>query len=127
MKFCKMLTALFLVLAVGAVAEKPPKPGMTPVSAVAKAVPAKHKYSAAQAQAIALKKYPGKVYLKTKLGKEKGKWDYAVYIQSGKGRCIVLVGADTGKIDGVHKGMKKTASMAPTTATANATPKAKTR
>lgn len=57
------------------------------------------KYTVAQAQKIALKKYPGKLVAKTELENEEGKWQYAVMIRSGKTLREVMVNAMTGKID----------------------------
>jgi hypothetical protein len=63
---------------------------------------AHHKFSAGQARAIALKKYPGKIVGKVELEDEEGKWQYAVTIRSKKTLREVMVGADTGKIENVE-------------------------
>jgi hypothetical protein len=60
------------------------------------------KISAAQAQTIALKKYPGKVEGKTNLENEEGSWQYAVNVRSGKTLREVQVDAMTGKIANVE-------------------------
>src|SRR5208283_331566 len=103
MKFWKMLTALFLVLSVGAMASKPPKNGPTVgrVTPAPKTGTANHKFTVKQAQAIALKKCPGKIVGATTLGKANGKWDYMVNVKSRKGTMCVCVNADTGKVDKV--------------------------
>ena len=107
MKIYGISVALGLVLAVGAVAKPPAHGPVRHAAATVVAAPkhANHKYTAKQAEAIALKKHHGKLVHNTKLGNQKGKWDYAVYIQSGKTMLVVFVGADTGKIDKVVKGM----------------------
>ena len=107
MKIYGLSVALGLVLAVGAVAVPPAQGSTRRATATVAAAPnhAKHKYTAKQAEKIALKKHHGKLVHKTKLGNQKGKWDYAVCIQSGKTMLVVFVGADTGKIDKVVKGM----------------------
>jgi uncharacterized membrane protein YkoI len=64
--------------------------------------PAHHKITAQQAQAVALKKYHGKVVGKVELENEDGKWQYAVNIRSGKTLREVMVGADSGKIESVE-------------------------
>jgi uncharacterized membrane protein YkoI len=60
------------------------------------------KISAAQANAVALKKYPGKIVGKTPLENEEGTWQYGVLVQSGKTLREVMVNANTGKIDSVE-------------------------
>ncbi len=72
----------------------------------AQAKAAKHtmttKISAAQAQAIALKKFPGKVMQKTTLENEEGKWQYSVMVKSDKTLREIMVGAHSGKIEDVE-------------------------
>ena len=58
--------------------------------------------SAKKAEAIALKKYPGKMTGKTALENEEGKWQYGVLVKSGKTLREVMVNAKTGKIDTVE-------------------------
>src|SRR5258708_20490578 len=58
--------------------------------------------SAKQAEAIAIKKYPGKITGKTALENEEGKWQYGVLVKSGKTLREVMVNAKTGKIDSVE-------------------------
>jgi len=60
------------------------------------------KITAAQANAVVLKKYPGKVVSKTKLENEEGVWQYGVMVKSGKTLREVMVNAKTGKIDNVE-------------------------
>ena len=60
------------------------------------------KISAKQAQAAALKKYPGKVEGKVALENEEGSWQYAVNIRSSKILHEVMVNATTGKIANVE-------------------------
>ena len=60
------------------------------------------KLTAAQAEAAALRKYPGRVTAKTKLENEEGSWQYGVMVQSGKTLREVMVNAKTGKIDSVE-------------------------
>ena len=55
-------------------------------------------YTAVQASATALKKYPGHVVGKINLEDEEGAWQYAVNIRSGKVLREVMVSAMTGKI-----------------------------
>ena|SRR5437016_3307298 len=62
----------------------------------------KTKITAEQANAIALKKFPGKVEGKTPLENEEGKWQYGVMVRSGKKLREVMVNAMTGKIDSVE-------------------------
>ena len=54
--------------------------------------------STIQAQAAALKTYPGKVEGKIALEDEEGSWQYAVNIRSGRKLREVMVNATTGKI-----------------------------
>src|SRR5947207_1000417 len=63
-----VVAASFAVLCCVAFAQKQPKV----------------KFTASQANEIALKKYPGKVQGKTPLEKEEGKWQYGVMVRSGK-------------------------------------------
>ncbi len=60
------------------------------------------KISTAQAQAVALKKYPGKVEGKIALEDEEGSWQYAVNVRAGKTLREVMVNATTGKIANVE-------------------------
>ena len=85
------------LLASGAVlaAPAPPKPRPPAVQSHAK-------ITAAQANAAALKRFPGKVIGKTKLENEEGTWQYGVMVQSGKTLREVMVNARTGKIDSVE-------------------------
>jgi hypothetical protein len=64
--------------------------------------PAHAKISASQAQAIALKKYPGTVEGKIALEDEEGSWQYAVNVRAGKTLREVMVNAMTGKIANVE-------------------------
>ena len=64
--------------------------------------PPKVKITTAQANAIALKKFHGKVVGKTPLENEEGKWQYGVMVRSGKTLREVMVNAMTGKIDSVE-------------------------
>jgi uncharacterized membrane protein YkoI len=60
------------------------------------------KISVAQAQAVALKKFPGKIVAKTTLENEEGKWQYSVMVKSGQTLREVVVGAHSGKIEDVE-------------------------
>lgn len=60
------------------------------------------KITAAQAQKVALAKYPGKVVGKVELENEDGKWQYSVMVRSGKTLREVNVDANTGKIANVE-------------------------
>lgn len=60
------------------------------------------KITAAQANDIAVKKFPGKIVGKTKIENEEGVWQYGVMVQSGKTLREVMVNAKTGKIDNVE-------------------------
>lgn len=62
----------------------------------------KTKFTAEQANAVAVKKFGGKVVGKSPLENEDGKWQYAVMVQSGKALREVMVDAQTGKIDTVE-------------------------
>lgn len=62
----------------------------------------KAKITAAQANKIALKKYPGRIVGKTKLEDEEGTWQYGVMVKSGKTLREIMVNAKTGKIDSVE-------------------------
>ncbi|HEY3297556.1 MAG TPA: PepSY domain-containing protein [Armatimonadota bacterium] len=55
--------------------------------------------TAAQAEAAALHKFPGKVVEKTKLENEEGVWQYGVMVKSGKTLREIMVNAKSGKID----------------------------
>ena len=61
-----------------------------------------HKITAAQAQAAAVKKYPGTVVGKVELENEDGKWQYAVNVRSGKKLREIMVDAKSGKIASVE-------------------------
>lgn len=56
----------------------------------------------AQANRIALRRFPGKVAAKTVLENEKGTWQYGVMVRSGKTLREVMVNAGTGRIDNVE-------------------------
>lgn len=60
------------------------------------------KITAKQAEAIALKKFPGKIVGKTKLENEEGVWQYGVMVRSDKTLREVMVNAKTGMIDNVE-------------------------
>ena len=59
-------------------------------------------YTASQASATALKKYPGHVVGKVNLEDEEGSWQYAVNVRSGRVLREVMVSALTGKIANVE-------------------------
>ena len=56
----------------------------------------------AQANAIALKKFPGKLTQKTTLENEEGAWQYGVMVRSGRTLREVMVDAHSGKIANVE-------------------------
>lgn len=56
----------------------------------------------AQANAIALKKFPGKLTQKTTLENEEGSWQYGVMVRSGRTLREVMVDANSGKIANVE-------------------------
>ena len=60
------------------------------------------KISAARANAIVLKRFPGKLTEKTALENEEGTWQYGVMVRSGKTLREVMVDANTGKIADVE-------------------------
>lgn len=60
------------------------------------------KITATRAEAVVLKKFPGKIVAKTKLENEEGKWQYGVMVQSGKTLREVMVGAYSGKIEDIE-------------------------
>ena len=62
----------------------------------------KAKITAAQAEAVTLRKFPGKIVAKTTLENEEGKWQYGVMAQSGHTLREVMVGAFSGKIEDVE-------------------------
>ena len=62
----------------------------------------KAKITAAQAEAVTLRKFPGKIVSKTTLENEEGKWQYGVMVRSGKTLREVMVGAYSGKIEDVE-------------------------
>lgn len=69
--------------------------------------PAKHSnpnvsITAKQAEAIVLKKFPGKIVEKTQLEDEEGVWQYGVMVKSGSTQREVMVNAKTGKIDNIE-------------------------
>lgn len=108
MKSFRILSATVLSLAVGAsLIAVPPKGG--PVAATKPLVSGKrsHKYTAKQAQVVALKKFPGKVVGRVALSNLGGKYEYVVYVQTKKLLMCVDVNADTGKIDSATKGTAK--------------------
>ncbi len=86
-----ILVLSLMICATGMAATTKSKSGKT-----AKFVP---KITARQANAIVLKKYPGKIQGKTKLENEEGKWDYGVFVVSKKVLHEVMINATTGKID----------------------------
>jgi len=94
MSFISMLRVSALAISVLAL-------GHVAVSAQ-EAKPPRVKISTAQARAIALKKYHGKVTGKTPLENEEGKWQYGVLVKSGKTLREVMVNAMTGRIDSVE-------------------------
>ena len=70
--------------------------GVGPVNA---AQTPKTKLTAAQAEAVTLKKYKdGKIQGKPALENEEGKWQYGVMVKSGGKMHEVMVDANTGKI-----------------------------
>jgi uncharacterized membrane protein YkoI len=108
MKSLRILSALALSLTVAAALYAvPPKGGPVSVKKPLTASKRAHKYTAKQAQAIALKKYPGKVVGKVALANQGGKYEYVVYVQTKKQLMCVDVNADTGKIDSATKGTVK--------------------
>jgi hypothetical protein len=60
------------------------------------------KITVSQAEAVALKKFPGKIAEKSKLENEEGVWQYGVMVRSGKTLREIMVNAKTGKIDSVE-------------------------
>lgn len=73
------------------------------MSSVAIAKKAPHfRISAAQATAIVLNKFPGKVTEKAVLEDEEGTWQYGVMVRSGHTLREVMVDAKTGKIANVE-------------------------
>ncbi len=83
------------------------------------------KLTAAQADAAALKKFPGTVVGKTKLENEEGVWQYGVMVQSGKTLREVMVNAKTGKIDSVEVTTAKTEKKEATAEAGKAKPSPK--
>ena len=75
--------------------------GIAP-SVQAQASHPKMKITAAQANAVALKKFPGAVVGKTRLEDEEGKWQYGVMVRSGKTLREIMVNGKTGHIDSVE-------------------------
>ena len=75
--------------------------GLMVSGASAKATP-HFRISAAQATAIVLKKFPGKLTEKTQLENEEGVWQYGVMVKSGRTLREVMVDAKTGKIANVE-------------------------
>lgn len=79
--------------------------------------------TAAQANAIVLKRYPGKLTAKTTLENEEGSWQYGVMVRSGHTLREVMVDANSGKIanvevttaskEGVEKRQDAAAARAP--------------
>ena len=62
----------------------------------------KAKITAAQAEAVTLRKFPGKIVAKTTLENEEGKWQFGVMVRSGHTLREVMVGAFSGKIEDVE-------------------------
>lgn len=60
------------------------------------------KISAAQANAIVLKRFPGTLTAKTTLENEEGSWQYGVMVRSGRTLREVMVDAKSGKIASVE-------------------------
>ncbi len=60
------------------------------------------KITAARANAIVLRRYPGKLTAKTTLENEEGQWQYGVMVMSGHKLREVMVDANTGKIASVE-------------------------
>lgn len=60
------------------------------------------KITAAQAEAAALHKFPGKVVENAKLENEEGVWQYGVMVRSGQTLREIMVNAKSGKIDSVE-------------------------
>lgn len=60
------------------------------------------KISAARANAVVLKRFPGRLTAKTTLENEEGKWQYGVMVRSGRTLREVMVDANTGKIADVE-------------------------
>jgi len=56
------------------------------------------KISAARANAVVLRRFPGKLTARTTLENEEGKWQYGVMVRSGKTLREVMVDANTGRI-----------------------------
>ena len=92
MKTSRSLRAVlagFTLIGLLAVSIHPANAGQTP----------KTKLSAAQAEAVALKKYKGgKIQGKTPLENEEGKWQYGVMVKADGKMHEVMVDANTGKI-----------------------------
>ena len=81
--------------------------GMTMPAAHAKATKKavatqKAKITAAQAEAVTLRKFPGKIVAKTTLENEEGKWQYGVMVRSGHTLREVMIGVFSGKIEDVE-------------------------
>ena len=62
-----------------------------------------HQISATAANAVALKKFGGKIVGKTKLENEDGVWQYGVLVMSKNVLREVMVNAKTGRIDSIEK------------------------
>ncbi len=91
-----LLTTLGLAVSMSSIAS-------ANASANASAKKAPHfRLSAAQATAIVLKKFPGKVTEKIVLEDEEGTWQYGVMVRSGRLLREVMVDAKTGKIANVE-------------------------
>jgi hypothetical protein len=88
---------LAAALLVGGAVQAAPAPKARPHATRTQA-----KLTTAQAEAVAVKKFAGKVVGKTKLENEEGTWQYGVMVQSGKTLREVMVNAKTGKIDTVE-------------------------
>jgi hypothetical protein len=95
----RSVAALVVTLALAGLAQAAPAARVTRSTTRPHAAQSHAKLTAAQAEAAALKKFPGKITAKTKLENEEGTWQYGVMVQSGKALREVMVNAKTGKID----------------------------
>ena len=91
-----MISALALTTAVG-VLPAHAKSTQHPIKVTQRA-----KITETRANAIVLKKFPGKLTAKTTLENEEGKWEYGVMVRSGKTLREVMVDAYSGKIVSVE-------------------------
>ena len=87
----------------------PPKPSAVKpaVKAAPPSVKLEHKYTAKQAEAIALRKYHGKLFGHTSLLHSKHHTDFAVHIRTAKYVLLVMVNANSGKIGALVKSAPK--------------------